>query len=198
MNIWVTRHGQTALNRKKKMQGRVDEPLNETGISQAKAAGELVRDIRFDAVYASPLNRAIDTAMYISGMPREQILVDERVIETEFGRYDKRSYFAMGLRMTLYWALPEVFPAPPTVETVSSMVARSSAFLKELEARNYENVLVVCHGGIIRALCGYLEDTKNGIRWRPKPHNCEIRVYESKNGVHRFIRALHADKEKEK
>ena len=49
------------------------------------------------------------------------------------------------------------------------MVKRSQSFLKELEKQNYENVLIVCHGGIIRSLCGYLEDRKNGIKWRPKP-----------------------------
>ena len=57
-----------------------------------------------------------------------------------------------------------------------------------LEKKDYENVLVACHGGIIRALCGYLEDQKNGIKWRPKPHNCEIRIYESVNGSHRRIK----------
>ena len=89
--------------------------------------------------------------------------------------------------MTLYWALPEIFPVPKTVETIPHMIERSTGFLKEIEAKDYENVLVVCHGGIIRAICGYLEDRENGIKWRPKPHNCEIRVYESRNGVHRLV-----------
>ena len=48
---------------------------------------------------------------------------------------------------------------------------------QELEEKEYENVLVACHGGIIRALCGYLENRRSGIVWRPKPRNCEFRVY---------------------
>lgn len=187
MNIWVTRHGQTNLNKKKLMQGLIDEPLNETGINQAKEARKGIGDVHFDAVYASPLDRAITTASIIGNVPKEDVIIDPRIIEADFGKYDCKSYYGMGPFMTLYWALPEVFPAPKTVESIDSLVKRSSSFLKELEEKDYENVLVVCHGGIIRALCGYLEDKANGIVWRPKPHNCEIRIYKSIKGKHKRI-----------
>lgn len=188
MKIWLTRHGQTNLNKQKLMQGLTDEPLNERGIEQAKEAREKIGDIHFNAVYASPLQRAIQTASIIGDVPIEQVKVDSRIIEVDFGDYELRNYFKLGLKMTSYWALPEILPAPKSVEPVSSMVKRSHAFLKEIESKNYDDVLVVCHGGIIRSLCGYLEDKSSGIKWRPKPNNCEIRVYESKNGRHRFIK----------
>lgn len=187
MKIWVTRHGQTNLNKKKLMQGLTDEPLNETGIQQAKEARAGIGEITFDAVYASPLDRAITTGAIIGGIDKKDVIIDPRIIETDFGKYEKCSYYGMGPFMTLYWALPEVFPAPKSVETIASMVKRSSDFLKEIETKEYENVLIACHGGIIRALCGYLEDRKNGIVWRPKPHNCEIRIYESEGGMHKRI-----------
>lgn len=187
MKIWITRHGQTNLNRRKLMQGLTDEPLNETGLAQARVAREQLQGMTFDAVYASPLNRAITTASLIGGVDPSRVQVDPRLIEVDFGRYEQQPYARMGLAMTLYWALPEIFPAPKSVEPIASMVARSSSFLRELEQKDYENVLVVCHGGIIRALCGYLEDRPKGIRWRPKPKNCEIRVYESRNGQHRRL-----------
>ena len=177
MKLWLIRHGQTDLNRAKLMQGRTDMPLNETGIAQAEAAAARVKDVHFDAVFSSPLCRAVRTASIISGMPEDDIIKDDRLIETDFGKYEKRSYFLLGLPMTLFWALPEVFPAPPTVETIASMTARSASFLKDLEQLPYGNVLISCHGGIIRALCGYLENRPHGILWRPKPHNCEFRVY---------------------
>lgn len=178
MKIWITRHGQTELNLKKLMQGRVDEPLNDTGRNQAKAARAQIGDIKFDAVFASPLDRAVETASILGGVDRSQVITDDRIIETDFGKYDMKSYYRMGIPMTLYWALPEIFPAPKTVETIESMVARSRSFLNDLQERDYDNVLIVCHGGIIRALCGCLENRKRGIKWRPKPHNCEIRKYE--------------------
>lgn len=178
MKIWLTRHGQTNLNKAELMQGLTDEPLNEKGIQQAKEAREKIGDMKFDAVYASPLDRAITTASIIGGVEKKQVIIDPRIIEVDFGKYEQRPYSKMGVAMSLYWALPEVFPAPESVETIESMVKRSSSFLNELKEKDYENVLVTCHGGIIRALSGYLEHRSNGIKWRPKPKNCEMRIYD--------------------
>ena len=198
MKIWVTRHGQTELNRNKRMQGLTDAPLNETGLQQARKAAEALKGIHFDAVYASPLDRAIRTAEILAHTERDRIITDPRILEVDFGKYEQKSYYGLGPAMTMYWAFPEIFPAPETVEKIPDMVKRSTSFLKELEQAEYENVLVVCHGGIIRAICGYLEDRPNGIKWRPKPHNCEIRIYESLNGQHRLIRTITAKKMNEK
>ena len=197
MNIWITRHGQTDYNKSHIMQGRHDIPLNETGIAQAENARSLIKDMHFDAVYSSPLIRAVKTAAILGDIDESEVIKDERIIETDFGKYEACSYYKMGPAMTLYWTLPEVFSAPAGVETVSSMVKRSSDFLKDIESKDYNDVLIVCHGGIIRALCGYLEDRANGIKWRPRPKNCEIRVYASENGRHSFIRSYELENQAE-
>lgn len=194
MKIYLTRHGQTNLNKRKLMQGRTDEPLNQTGILQAKHMHELVKDVKFDAVYASPLQRAIQTASLISGLDESNIIIDPRITEVEFGKYELKKYYLMGPSMTAHWILPETFKEPKTVESISSMVERSQSFLKEIESKDYENVLIVCHGGIIRALRGYLFDKPNGIMWRPKPLNCEILIFDSTNGKHTFLGKLNYDK----
>ncbi len=150
---------------------------------------EKIGAMRFDAVYSSPLIRAVQTAALIGKVGEEEVIRDKRIIETGFGKYEACNYYKMGPLMTLYWSLPELFKAPETVETVESMVKRSHAFLAEIESKGYENVLIICHGGIIRGLCGYLEDRPNGIKWRPRPKNCEIRVYETSDKGHRFIKS---------
>lgn len=187
MKIYITRHGQTDYNKQSLMQGRSDIPLNETGLAQAEATKEKIGDIKFDAVYASPLIRALTTASVISGLSKDEIITDERIIEADFGKYEAENYFKVGFPMKLYWMFPEIFPAPKGVETIKSMVLRTADFLKELETKDYENVLVVCHGGIIRPLRGYLENAKSGIVWRPRPENCEVFVYESMDGKHRLV-----------
>ncbi len=187
MRIYLTRHGQTDYNAGDRMQGQIDIPLNQTGIEQARATREKVKDVTFDAVYSSTLGRAITTASIIGNIEPEKIIKDERILEAAYGRYEGVGYYKVGLPMASYWAFPEIFPAPPGVETIPEMIRRTSSFLSELEKKDYENVLVVCHGGIIRVIRGYLEDARRGFIWRPRPKNCEIFVYESVGGKHRLI-----------
>ena len=90
MRIWLARHGETDLNKNKRMQGRSDVPLNETGRWQAgvvrKAIAREYGEVTFDAVFASPLDRAIETASIISGFSRDEIQIDDRIMETDFGK----------------------------------------------------------------------------------------------------------------
>ena len=193
MKIWIARHGQTDLNYAKRMQGRTDAPLNKKGIAQAKRSRQNIGDVHFDAVYSSPLQRAKLTGSIIGNVDISEVIVDDRLIETDFGRYEKSKYYLMGLPMISYWLFPKVFPVPATVESIDSMKERASSFLRELETHDYENVLVACHGGIMRALCGYLDEAPDGLRWE-RAKNCEIRVYEYKDGKHRFVKSYSLEK----
>lgn len=178
MKLWITRHGQTNLNKNKIMQGLVNEPLNETGIAQAYEVKEKLKGIHFDAVISSPLDRAVKTASIIGEIPEEEVIKDERIIEFSFGKYELKKYHKLGPLMTLFWMYPEIFPKPKTVESIPAAVKRIQSFIEDLKTKDYENVLIVCHGGIIRVLSGVLEERKNNIKWRPKPVNCEVRTYE--------------------
>ncbi len=67
--IYFLRHGQTNNNKEGRMQGRVDIPLNEVGRAQARCAAQRLKGIGFDAVYSSPLSRAVETAQIVTGLP---------------------------------------------------------------------------------------------------------------------------------
>ena len=72
--IYIIRHGQTELNSRKVLQGRSDHPLNERGIAQAEEAAEKLKSVSFDAVYSSPLIRAIQTARIVA--PGREPIID--------------------------------------------------------------------------------------------------------------------------
>lgn len=60
--LFFIRHGETMWNMEQRCQGHTDIPLNEKGLAQAEKLGEFMRDITLDAVYASDLGRAVQTA----------------------------------------------------------------------------------------------------------------------------------------
>ncbi|NMC12434.1 MAG: histidine phosphatase family protein [Chloroflexi bacterium] len=61
--IILVRHGQTEWNRNERFRGRADIPLNQTGLEQAEATGAwIAAHWRPEAIYASPLSRAMQTA----------------------------------------------------------------------------------------------------------------------------------------
>ena len=190
MKIYLTRHGQTDWNKQHLMQGRSDLPLNETGRMQAGEIRRKLEGISFDAVYASCLKRAVITASLISGYPEEEGRRDARINEVDFGACEGKRYGQMGLPATLYWMFPELFPAPFGMEDVDSMRKRSASVLQDLMKRKEESVLVVCHGGIIRPLRGYLEGKKSGLVWRPRPRNCEVFVYETEGETVELVEDL--------
>lgn len=94
--IYLIRHGQTDYNRQFRLQGRSDIPLNRLGLAQARAAHEALRGVHFDAVYASPLRRAVDTACIVSGWPEEKIELDPRLIEIGFGIWEGSDFRTLG------------------------------------------------------------------------------------------------------
>jgi broad specificity phosphatase PhoE len=65
-HLWLIRHGETMYNQERRIQGRLDIPLNENGKEQARLLAEWMRTRPVDAVYASDLKRAVETAEAIA------------------------------------------------------------------------------------------------------------------------------------
>ena len=65
--ICLIRHGQTDWNNQKLIQGRIDNPLNETGKIQLQEVGKFLKenDNNWDVIIASPLTRAIESAQIV-------------------------------------------------------------------------------------------------------------------------------------
>lgn len=86
--IILWRHGQTDLNRQRRLQGASDYPLNDTGIAQAKAAAKKIADLGPTHIVSSDLSRAYDTATRLARRTDLEIVVDPRVQERSFGSWE--------------------------------------------------------------------------------------------------------------
>ena len=182
--LYIIRHGETAKNKQKLLQGRSDMPLNEQGSLQAEKAGAFFRErgISFDAVYSSPLIRAVQTALQISNniaSASESIKIDNRLIEMDYGPYEG---------MDLEDPAPEVMaffrdfagtPAPEGMEQLGDVVSRLGELLEEIieEART-GNVLLSTHAIAMKGALEYLTPESHGSYWSKYIGNCDVYAVE--------------------
>ncbi len=180
--IYIIRHGETDLNRRRVLQGRSDHPLNETGLAQARAAAESLEEISFQQVYTSPLLRARQTAQIIA--PGVRPVVDRRLIEMDYGPYEG---------MDLHAPAPEVIeffrdfvhnPAPPGMEPLEKVVERAGAFLEDLKGSCMGDILLSTHAITMKGLLEYLTPGSQGGYWSRNIGNCEVYVTEYRDGAY--------------
>lgn len=151
MKIYFLRHGETDYNLNGKIQGMIDIPLNETGISQAKEAYNRLKDIDFDAVYISGITRTRQTAEYALGRSSEDFIVEPRVLERNYAELEGEEYSVLfDGTYDYHRSYTDLEYTDFGVETLASMVERVESFIAELKTKPYENVLIVSHGGLGR------------------------------------------------
>jgi len=87
--IYLVRHGTTLLNRTNRYRGRIDIPLDEGGWQDAWAVAGRLSEVSLDAVYASPLRRARDTARVIADAAGITVVQDlPGLLNLACGRWD--------------------------------------------------------------------------------------------------------------
>src|SRR5512146_2017965 len=81
----LIRHGQTEWNKQDRFRGHVDIPLNDTGKAQAqKVAARLAND-KIDAIYASPLQRTMQTAQPVAEAHGLEVQKEDALIDLDVG-----------------------------------------------------------------------------------------------------------------
>lgn len=90
MKLYLARHGETDWNAQHKAQGGMDILLNATGIQQAEALRDQIKNIDFTTVYSSPLQRAARTAQ-IATDGKYEIIYDDHLRERLFGSFEGQS-----------------------------------------------------------------------------------------------------------
>lgn len=154
MKIYVIRHGLTELNKKKKINGQIDEPLALEGIEQAKAATALIpKSIKY--IYTSPLQRARKIAEIINSKLNLPLSPIAELTEIHMGSLAGKAWTDMGAGLELkkkHRAI-EFDYRPQGGECAKEVKNRLLSFLRKIKNKHKDHeVLIVTHGGIIRTL----------------------------------------------
>ncbi|MBQ3392196.1 MAG: histidine phosphatase family protein [Lachnospiraceae bacterium] len=177
--IYIIRHGQTEMNNRRVLQGRSDYPLNETGIRQAKEAAASLQDVHFDYVFTSPLTRAVQTAQLVA--PYAQPVIDERLIEMEYGPYEGTDLGNLPPEMVTFFKDFVNNPAPEGMEQLSEVVERAGRFVEDI--RHLEgNILISTHAIAMKGILEYLTPGSNGAYWNIFVGNCGVYTAQNRGG----------------
>ena len=191
--IYIIRHGQTALNKKKALQGRSNTPLNETGEEQARAVGKWFREheITFTQIYSSPLTRAVQTAQLVAG-DQVPLAVDERLIEMDYGPYEGIDLMNPPPEIITFFSDFVHNPAPEGMEQLSEVVARLGNFLEDLRPEAAEgNILLSAHAISMKGVLEYLNPASRGAWWSTTLGNCALFRIEYANGEYTVPEQVH-------
>ena len=173
MGRWyLVRHGETEWNRTGRIQGHSDVPLSKHGKSQMRKAAERLADRSFSAVYTSDLSRAIQSAETIAGTSGVEIRVDPELREFSYGEWEGMTIEEVESRYPGSLAervdMGDSAFAAPSGEDTAQILQRVRRFAtKVAECHDPdEDVLLVAHGGSIRALAVCLLGLPDEHFWR--------------------------------
>ena len=85
--VFLARHGQTEGNLQRRRQGRCDSALTVRGVEQAQCLAAILRPHTVDAIFASPLGRALTTAEIIAGHLKVSVTVINELTEVHHGQF---------------------------------------------------------------------------------------------------------------
>ena len=152
--LLLARHGQTDWNAERRWQGHTDRPLNEQGRTQAEALAERLAETRLDAVYASDLARARDTAAVVAAAQGLEVRALPELREVDVGSWAGLTKPEAEARF------PEAFarwkqghPGWKDGESYEAMSERVLEAVRRIAAEAADGpVLLVSHAGPIRAV----------------------------------------------
>ena len=153
--LLIVRHGETVWNAEGRIQGHTDIGLSEKGAEQARLLGKRLDNLPIDVAYSSDLKRTSETAKLALG--ERDIALNETPMLRE---YDKGAFEGLTLA-EIKAKFPEEYPrylekdlaySPKGGESTRDVSSRMAIIFSEIKSNHLkENVLVVSHGGVLRA-----------------------------------------------
>jgi broad specificity phosphatase PhoE len=152
-SLLLLRHGRTAWNLERRIQGQTDAALDETGHAQSRAAAKEIAALRPAVVWSSDLARARGTAAYVGEACGLDVVTDARLREYDIGALQGRTYAEIAETQ------PEVFERfrrgdfeVADGESTAEVGARMAAALRDLLDATPPGRLsvAVAHGAAIR------------------------------------------------
>jgi phosphoserine phosphatase len=197
LEIIIIRHGETAWNKSDIMRGRVPVPLSEKGLEQAEKAGEYLSSKKIDAVYCSPLDRAVQTAAAIAGKHDLIPQPVEDLNDQHFGEWQGMPVAEVKEKypdtFKLWQTRPDIVEIPGG-EMLASVRERAVKGLdKIMETHSEGAVAIVSHRVVTKVLICALLGLDNSHFWNIEHDTCGITTFQYHRNMKVFVLKHHND-----
>ncbi len=192
MDIYFLRHGETKWNTRGRIQGQKNTRLSEKGLEQARLTAEGMKDIPFDIIYSSPLERAYETAQIVRGERNIPIIRDDRLKEISFGADEGRHINRIlanpaFTRKQRYFNDPVHYRGAKGGESFRDVNKRIWSFVEEilLPLEGHKScVLVTAHVNVIRSFIQQLNHRPlEAFKKTTFQQNCAVAKFHCENGT---------------
>ncbi|MBI4268150.1 MAG: histidine phosphatase family protein, partial [Chloroflexi bacterium] len=166
--IILARHGETEWNREEIFRGRIDVTLNQTGIRQAELLAEYLREAKIEAVYSSPLRRALMTAQPIARYHSLEVEITPALIDIDFGRWQGLSLQQVKAQDTELYELWINNPHEVKIdggESLAQVRERTMVVVNEAITRFQDTVVLVSHRAVNKVIICALLGLDNSHFW---------------------------------
>ncbi len=128
-------------------------PIFEREAGQIKRACE---KIRYDIIFTSPLKRCRKLAYAIAGSTGK-VIVDDRLKELDFGRWELKAWENIENEPEAIKWFNDYYRTPvPEGESFEILIKRAGSFLSDLKSKEYKEILIVGHKGVIIAIHSFV------------------------------------------
>jgi 2,3-bisphosphoglycerate-dependent phosphoglycerate mutase len=190
--LLLVRHGETAWNAQRRWQGRDDPPLNKAGVRQAEALADELTGEPIDVIYSSDLRRALQTAEIVAARLALDVRPLPALREIDVGSWSGLTWDELEQRFPEQLArhLESWGSGWEDGETPAGLTERVDAAVRQIaDAHADGRVLVVTHGGVIRALSAIAHGVPFGdfTRGAVSFPNCCVARFACENGGFRSL-----------
>jgi probable phosphoglycerate mutase len=154
MLLYLVRHGQSLFNAERRIQGQFDVRLSPFGERQSLALAAAFRSLPVDAIYASPLSRAMQTAEPIAAALDLKVQTDDRLKEINAGIFQGVPWAEIEKESpdaAARWREQDPDFVIPGGESRRALGERGRAALEAIHATGHRQAVVVAHGGVLAA-----------------------------------------------
>jgi broad specificity phosphatase PhoE len=192
--IILVRHGETEWNAQEIFRGRRDVALNEMGVKQAKQLGGYLKDLQIEAIYSSPLQRALDTAKPIAGPHGLDVLIAPGLTDINYGTWEGLTHQDVQSRYGgLYerWRREPHLVKIPDGETLGAVRERAGKVVAMALSQHPGTVVLVSHRVVNKVLICSLLGLDDAHFWNIRQDLGGITIFAHEDG--RFILIKHND-----